>query len=70
MNPKVSVIVPVYGAEAFLPTCISSLRAQTLRDIELIVRDIIATLNVGLMLEDTETPTQVSIGCCIGYRLT
>lgn len=36
MNPKVSVIVPVYGAEAFLPTCISSLRAQTLRDIELI----------------------------------
>ena len=36
MNPKVSVIVPVYGVEAFLPTCISSLRAQTLRDIELI----------------------------------
>ena len=33
MNPKVSVIVPVYGAEAFLPTCISSLRAQTLRDL-------------------------------------
>ena len=36
INPKVSVIIPVYGAEAFLPDCIVSLRAQTLRDIELI----------------------------------
>ncbi|MFQ7098566.1 MAG: glycosyltransferase family 2 protein [Christensenellales bacterium] len=36
INPKVSVIIPVYGAEAFLPDCIASLRAQTLRDIELI----------------------------------
>ena len=43
--------------------------AGKLRDIELIVRDIIATLNVGLMLEDTETPTQVSIGCCIGITI-
>lgn len=36
INPKVSVIIPVYGAEAFLPDCIASLRTQTLRDIELI----------------------------------
>lgn len=36
INPKVSVIIPVYGAEAFLSDCIASLRAQTLRDIELI----------------------------------
>lgn len=36
MAPKVSVIVPVYGCEAFLQTCIDSLRAQTMRDIELI----------------------------------
>ena len=36
INPKVSVIIPVYGAEAFLTDCIASLRAQTLRDIELI----------------------------------
>ena len=33
---RVSVIVPVYGCEAFLPDCIASLRAQTLRDLELI----------------------------------
>ena len=33
---RVSVVVPVYGCEAFLPDCIASLRAQTLRDLELI----------------------------------
>ena len=36
MNPKVSIVIPVYGNEAFLPKCISTLRAQTLRDIEFI----------------------------------
>lgn len=36
MQPKVSVIIPVYQCEAFLPACIASLRAQTLREIELI----------------------------------
>ena len=34
--PKVSIIVPVYNCEAFLPQCIASLRAQTLTDLELI----------------------------------
>jgi len=33
---KVSVIVPVYNCEAFLPECIASLRAQTLEDLEMI----------------------------------
>ena len=36
MQPKVSVIIPVYNCEPFLKTCVGSLRAQTLRDIELI----------------------------------
>ena len=36
---KVSVIVPVYNCEAYLPACIASLRAQTLEDIELIFVD-------------------------------
>ncbi len=33
---KVSVIVPVYNGERYLPACIASLRAQTLREIELL----------------------------------
>ena len=34
--PQVSVIVPVYNSEAFLPACIASLRAQTLGEMEFI----------------------------------
>ena len=33
---KVSVIVPVYNCEAFLPQCIDSLRAQTIESLEMI----------------------------------
>ena len=36
MQPKVSVIVPVYNCEAFLLQCIDSLRAQTLSELEMI----------------------------------
>jgi len=36
MQPKVSVIVPVYNCEAFLQACIDSLTGQTLEEIELI----------------------------------
>jgi glycosyltransferase involved in cell wall biosynthesis len=34
--PTLSIIVPVYNVEAYLPQCIDSLRAQTYRDIEII----------------------------------
>ena len=36
MQPKVSIIVPVYNCEAFLPACIDSLKNQTLKEIEMI----------------------------------
>ena len=35
--PKVSVIVPVYNVEEYLPKCLESLVNQTLEDIEIIV---------------------------------
>lgn len=37
--PKVSVIVPVYNVEKYLPRCLNSLINQTLRDIEIILVD-------------------------------
>jgi len=37
MMPKVSVIVPVYNVEEYLPKCLDSLINQTLSDIEIIV---------------------------------
>ena len=36
---KISVIVPVYNSEKFLPVCLESLAIQTLRDFEVIVVD-------------------------------
>lgn len=38
-NPKISVIVPVYKAEAYLHRCVDSLLAQTLADFDLILVD-------------------------------
>ncbi len=36
MSPKVSVIIPVYNAEKYLPECLDSVCGQMLRDIEII----------------------------------
>ena len=38
-GPEISVIVPVYKVERFLPACIDSLLAQTFADFELILVD-------------------------------
>ena len=37
--PKLSIIVPVYKVERYIERCISSLRNQTLTDIEIILVD-------------------------------
>lgn len=39
LNPKVSVIVPVYNTEKYLFKCLMSLIQQTLREIEIIIVD-------------------------------
>jgi heptose III glucuronosyltransferase len=38
-SPRVSVVVPAYNASAFLASCLDSLVAQTLQDMEIIVVD-------------------------------
>lgn len=37
MNPKLSIVVPVYNTEKYLPRCIDSVLAQTFSDFELIL---------------------------------
>lgn len=37
MNPQISIIVPVYNAEAYLHRCIESLLAQTFHDFEILL---------------------------------
>lgn len=38
-NPKISVIVPVYNAEQYLPRCIDSILNQSFADFELLLID-------------------------------
>lgn len=39
INPEISIVVPVYKVERYLPKCIESLLAQTLANIEIILVD-------------------------------
>ena len=50
--PKVSVIVPVYNTEKYLPRCINSILAQTFTDFELILVDDGSTDNSGQICDD------------------
>ena len=37
MEPKISVIVPIYNSEKYLKKCVDSILNQTLEDIEIIL---------------------------------
>ena len=39
MNPKISIIVPIYNVEKDLDKCIESVLKQTFKDFELIYHD-------------------------------
>lgn len=56
MKPTVSIIVPVYNAAPYLDQCISSLTAQTLKEIEII------------LINDGSTDDSLSV--CIGLAAT
>lgn len=49
---KISVIVPVYNTEAFLPQCLDSLRRQTLEDIEFLLINDGSTDDSGRIMDE------------------
>ena len=52
MEPKVSVIIPVYNTQALLPRCLESVTAQTLREIEIVCVDDGSTDSSLALLKD------------------
>lgn len=51
-NPKISVIVPVYNVEQYLPRCIDSILAQTFTNFELLLIDDGSTDNSGKVCDE------------------
>lgn len=52
MEPLISVIVPVYGVEAYLPKCVDSIIGQTYRNLEIILVDDGSPDNCGRICDD------------------
>ena len=51
-KPIVSVIVPVFGVERYLPGCLASIDSQSYRDIELILIDDGSTDGCGRICDE------------------
>lgn len=52
MDPLISVIVPVYRVEAFLPRCLDSVRNQTYRNLEILLVDDGSPDNCGKICDE------------------
>ena len=50
--PKVSIIIPVYNVESYIRTCIDSVLAQSLKDLEIICVDDGSTDSSPAILDD------------------
>ena len=52
MQPKVSIIIPIYNTEKYLDRCMQSVLSQTLKDIEIILVDDESPDNAPMMCDD------------------
>lgn len=50
--PKLSILIPIYNVEKFLPTCLNSVLNQTMSDIEIICINDGSTDDCGLILDE------------------
>ena len=51
-HPKISIIIPVYNAEKYLPRCIDSILSQTITDFELLLIDDCSKDNSGKICDE------------------
>lgn len=59
-KPLISVIVPVYNVEKYLPKCLDSLLAQTWQELEIIVVDDGSPTTAGTSCRNTPGGTAAS----------
>ncbi len=52
MNPKISIIVPIYNTAKYLPTCLDSILNQTYQNLEIILIDDGSTDNSSQIIEE------------------
>lgn len=52
MSVKVSIVVPIYNVEKYLPKCVESLMSQNLKEVEIILVDDGSPDNSGQLAED------------------
>ena len=52
MSPKLSIIIPIYNTEAYLPQCLDSVLSQSYTDFELLLVDDGSTDNSGAICEE------------------
>ena len=52
MEPLVSIIVPVYNVEVYLPHCLRAISEQTYKNLEIILVDDGSTDSSGVLCDD------------------
>ena len=52
MNPKISIVIPIYNTAKYLPKCLDSILNQTYKNLEIILIDDGSTDNSGKIADD------------------
>lgn len=62
VNPKISIVIPVYNTQKYLAECINSIQRQTLKDIEIIfVNDASTDKSAEILQKYAQADTRITV---------